>query len=71
MELQYRKLKGRIVEKYGSQEELAKAWGITRQAVSKKMTGKTRFSTDDIVKLVNLLDIPKERIGEYFFDQEV
>ena len=39
--LTYAKLKGRIVEKYGSQREFAKAIGISEVAMSRKMNCET------------------------------
>lgn len=67
----YRKLKGRIVEKYGSQTRFVKEYGISENSFSMKMNNKTRFSSDDIVKMSEMLDIPKEKVGEYFFTEKV
>ena len=67
----YRKLKGRIVEKYGSQSKFVKEYGISENSFSMKMNNKTRFSSDDIVKMSEMLDIPKEKVGEYFFTEKV
>lgn len=61
------KLRGRIVEKYKTQTAFAEALGITRNAFSRKMLGKTAISQDDIVLWCQLLDIDREDIGEYFF----
>lgn len=69
MECAYRKLKGRIVEKYDTQGEFAKAVGISINSMSKKMTGKVGFSKSDILLWCELLDISKENIGEYFFPE--
>lgn len=63
----YNKLRGRIVEKYGSQERLAEALGMTKQGLSLKMTGKTAFSQKDILLWCDLLEIPHEQIADYFF----
>ncbi len=71
MAFEYRKLKGRIVEKVGSQNALAAILGISEVAFCRKMTGDTRFSTDDIVAIAKILDIPKEELGEYFFTPRV
>lgn len=67
MEYTYDKLRGRIVEKYGSQENYAESLGISTTSLSKKMTGKTGFSQKDILKWSALLGIKKEQYGEYFF----
>lgn len=71
MAFDYRKLKGRIVEKYGSQTRFVKKYGISENSFSMKMNNKTRFSSDDIVKMSEMLDIPKEEVGEYFFTEKV
>lgn len=67
MAFEYRKLKGRIIEKYGTQGKFAEILGLTETSVSRKMNMNTSFSTDDIIKWSELLEIPKEDIGEYFF----
>lgn len=63
----YNKLRGRIVEKYGTQEKFAEVLGITKQGLSLKMTGKSGFSQKDILQWCELLDIQQDRIVEYFF----
>ena len=66
----YNKLKGRIVEKYGSQSRFAEALGITENTVSRKMQGKVEFSKDDMINWAELLDIPQGDIPDYFFCTE-
>lgn len=63
----YNKLRGRIVEKYGTQDEFARTIGISRNSLSLKMTGKTGISQTDIIKWCQLLDIKADEIGQYFF----
>ena len=63
----YNKLRGKIVEKYGTQEEFARAIGISRNSLSLKMTGKTGISQADIIKWSELLEIKADEIGQYFF----
>ena len=67
MPYSYDKLRGRIVEIYGSQENFAKRLGISCNSLSKKMTGKTGFSQKDIIKWSRLLHIKSEDYGTYFF----
>lgn len=64
----YDKLRGRIIEKYGSQEKYADVLGISANSLSKKMTGKTGFSQKDITIWADLLNIDKAEYGEYFFN---
>lgn len=61
------KLRGRIVEYYKTQAAFAEAIGITKYAFSRKMTGRTGLSQDDIALWCDLLDIQRADIGEYFF----
>lgn len=63
----YNKLRGRIIEKYGSQDKFAEELGQSRNSVSKKMNCKAGFSQSDIVKWSTLLDVSTEEYGEYFF----
>ena len=63
----YNKLRGRIIEKYGTQEEFAREVGISKNSLSLKMNGKTGFSQTDINKWSFLLDISADEIGLYFF----
>ena len=67
MAYKYNKLKGRIVEKYGSQREFARAFGISNVAMSNKLSGKTGLSQSDIAKWSDLLDIDKTEYADYFF----
>lgn len=71
MAFNYRKLRGRIVEKFGSQTAFVKAFGVSDNTFSLKMNNKVRFTTDDITKIAKMLEIPEEAIGEYFFTPKV
>ncbi len=51
----YSKLKGRIVERYGTQANFARKIGISKNSISKKLTGKTEFSQSDIEQWAELL----------------
>ena len=63
----YNKLRGRIVEKYGSQNNFAVKLGITKQALSNKMQCKAGFSQEDIERWAKLLDIDRNQFSDYFF----
>lgn len=63
----YNKLKGRIIEKYGSQGKFAAALGMTENTVSRKMQDKVEFSKDDMVRWAELLDIDSSEFWDYFF----
>ena len=64
----YNKLRGRIVEKYGTMKKFAEEVGISRQALSQKLRGRIKFTMNDIQRYVTLLDIPKDEIGLFFFE---
>lgn len=67
MPYSYDKLRGRIIEKYGSQENYAKKLGLSVNSVSKKMNGKSGFSQKDMIRWAELLDIDTDDYGSYFF----
>lgn len=67
MEFKYAKLRARIKEKYGTEGNFAEALGTSQMTVSRKFNGKTQFSSEDIKQYCNLLDIPLEDAGIYFF----
>ena len=71
MRFDYAKLKGRIKEKYGTQEDFAKAIGVSPTTISFKINGKAKWQQDEIVKAAKLLEISKKEIVEYFFNYEV
>lgn len=71
MAFDYSKLRGRIVEKYGSQTAFVKYFGTSENTFSLKMNNKVRFTSDDIVKISQMLEIPEDKIGLYFFNQKV
>lgn len=71
MSFNYNKLRGRIIERYGSQSAFASEFGISNNVFTKKMNSRIRFTTNDIIRIVNMLDIPESEIGEYFFTQKV
>jgi len=64
---QYKKLRGRIIERFGTQEKFAKEIGISETALSKKMQCKTGISQSDICLWSKLLGITPDEYGVYFF----
>lgn len=71
MAFDYAKLKGKIIEKYGSQLEFSKAFGVSENTLSMKLNNKVRFTSDDIIKITDMLDIEKVDVGIYFFTRKV
>lgn len=69
MSFNYNKLRGKIIEVYGSQKKFSKAINLSEQSITAKLNGRSDFSQDDIIKWGNALDLCKEEIGVYFFNQ--
>lgn len=67
----YSKLKGRIIEKLGSQKIFAERLGVSDATMTSKLTGKTYFSQDEILKAINILAIEPGRTTDYFFTAKV
>lgn len=71
MAFDFQKLRGKIIEKYNSITAFAQAFGVSQNTFSKKMNNRVKFSANDIIKIVNMLDIPESEINEYFFKKKV
>lgn len=71
MAYDYRKLRGRIVERYGTLKKFAGDMGWSERTLSLKMNCKVFWKQPEIAKAVKLLDIPSNEVMEYFFSQEV
>ena len=67
----YCKLRGRIVEKYGTQGNFAKANKMSDRSMSLKLNNGIGFSQKEIVSWCNQLDIPIDSIPTYFFTRKV
>lgn len=71
MSYNYSKLKGRIVERFGTQQKFAEAMGWSERTLSLKMTNKVFWKQPEISKAAELLEINANEIREFFFTQEV
>ena len=71
MAFNYNKLRGKIVEIYGSQIEFAKAMKWSEKTLSLKLNGKVPWKQTDIMTAVQLLRLYKSDIQDYFFAVEV
>lgn len=63
----YSLLLGKMREKNYTQEKLAKSLGISECSVNFSLNNKRNFRQDEILKIIELLDIPKTQIERYFF----
>lgn len=64
-------LRGRIIQKFGSQGRFAQHIGKTQQTVTAKLNNRVQFTQNDILEWCNALDIPADDVGKYFFDQKL
>lgn len=65
------KLRGRIIEKFGSQNAFAEASHNSISFISQYLNSKTYLDQKTIDKWVQLLDIPENEIDVYFFKKKV
>ena len=71
MAFNYNKLRGKIVEIYGSQIEFAKAMKWSEKTLSLKLNGKVPWKQTDSMTAVQLLRLSESDIQDYFFAVEV
>lgn len=67
----YPRIRGRIIELYGSQENFSNVIGKSKTSVSQKLNGSSGFSYNDIVLWAKVLKISVDDIGIYFFSDEL
>lgn len=69
MEFDFSRLRGRIVEKYGSCAAFASSSGRSSVWISTRLNNVVAWSTSEIVEICRpeRLDIPPEEIHAYFF----
>ena len=69
IEFNYSKLRGRIIEKYGTLSNFADKLGVSLVTLSNKMNNVSAFSQDEIYACCLLLDIQDN--SSYFFEPNV
>ena len=67
MPRKYGKLRERIQKHFSNNNDFAEAMSLNPATLSKKLNGKTLFTSGEIEEACYLLNIPKEEIHEYFF----
>lgn len=67
----YNKLRGRIREVFGTQEEFGKAIGLSNTSISAKLNNKVEWSQHEINKAVDALGLSDNEIFAYFFTEKV
>jgi len=71
MPFDYSKLRGRIVEKYKNQSIFSKRLGISERSLSLKLNGKIAWKQSEIMATIELLELSKQDIQTYFFEEKV
>lgn len=69
--MDFSKLRGRIVEMFGSQEAFAEKVGQTPTTISYKLNNKKPITRNDIIEWSKALMIEPDSIGAYFFTEKV
>lgn len=67
----YSKLKGRIIEKFGTQGKFAAANQLSDRSISLKLNNGIGLSQEEILKWCSMLDIESVEIPTYFFNKKV
>lgn len=65
------KLRGKIIEKYGTIGKFAEVLGCSSNTISNYLNGATFLSQEKILLWCELLDIKEKEIPAYFFTQKV
>ena len=71
MAFDYSKLRGKIKEVFGTQDNFAKALGMGRVSLSQRLNNYSDFSQKEINKAYKLLNLSIEEIPKYFFTAKV
>ena len=67
MPYDYRKLRGRIREKFGTQAEFSRNIGLSEVSVSNKLNNVVDWGQDEKESAIVALEIPFSDIHSYFF----
>ena len=71
MAFDYSKLRGRIREKFGTEQNFARAMGMGRVSLSMKLNNEGDFTRKQMLRAAELLGLDAGEIPEYFFKVEV
>ncbi len=63
----YSKLRGKIVEKYGTIKAISEKSEIRGELFTDAFKGRRTFTQAEIYRLCELLEIPDDQIADYFF----
>ena len=71
MEYDYSRLKGKMVEFYETNTAFAKAMGMGRVSLYRKLHNQSEWTQDEMERAMTLLKIPRSSIRAYFFTHKV
>ncbi len=71
MSYDYSRLKGKIIEKYGSNAKFAEDMEWSERTLSLKLNNKVAWKQPEIVKAIGLLSLDENDITGYFFKLKV
>lgn len=71
MKFSYDKLRGKIKEKFGTQDRFADALNISRSTLSQKLNNATEFTQTEMLTAMHVLGEDLASVDEFFFNQEV
>ena len=64
-------LKQKMIERHKSNKDLAFELGISRSAVQRKLSGKSKFSQGELKIIISILQLSEAEILNIFFDNKV
>ena len=64
------KLNQRIKEKCGKLIVFAKQMQISERSLYAKLSGQSQWKSSEVIKAIELLEIPPEEVNQYFFTKE-
>lgn len=67
MSYDYSRLKGKIVEKYGSNAKFAEGMGWSERTLSLKLNNKVAWKQPEMAKAIAILSLDENDIPDYFF----
>ena len=67
--MQNYKLRKKIREKFWTDKEFAEAIGMNNSTLSLRLNNKIAWKLHEIKKVIKVLDIQKEEIPSYFFEE--
>ena len=68
--MNYNFLKGKIVEKCGTQSKFAELLGISVQELTKKLTNKGSFTQNQMLKAKQILELDDNEIVKAFLNEK-